>query len=214
MRCRFMRWCSRNTNFHLLFIVSISGYCKLHFLRSGLSKRTHNLFIVNDNTICNDNGEIYWSAASLLLRNQSDKETNFDLCVWKWTCSIVSALACSFLDRKIITIGGRALIFVFLLLTGLVYTRIYLVIRKLIRSQKRPTSESHGNQNIIKKKIACESRNARSCFLIVICFAVFLLPFAVTRAFFTIASVDFTVYRNWSITSVILNSSINGPFPN
>jgi hypothetical protein len=36
-----------------------------------------------------------------------------------------------------------------------------------------------------------------------------LLPFAVTWAFFTVATVDFTVYRNWSITSVILNSSIN-----
>jgi hypothetical protein len=97
---------------------------------------------------------------------------------------LVSALACSFLDRKIITIGGRALIFVCLLLTGLAYTRIYLVIRKLIRSQKRPTSESHGNQNNIKKKIAC-SRKPECKILLSFCylFCCFLATFRCDPSF-------------------------------
>ena len=122
---------------------------------------------------------------------------------------LFSAIAYSFRDRRVITIVGRELIVVFFIFTGFVYTRIYLVIRKLIRSQKRPARESDGNENITKKQILRDSRHARSCFLIVICFALFLLPFVLSRVFFTGVSVDFTVYRNWSITSIILNSSIN-----
>ena len=57
----------------------------------------------------------------------------------------------------------RGFIFVFFVLNGLVYTRIYLVIRKLIRVEKRQVRV--GGENQVKRQIICESRRARSCFL-------------------------------------------------
>ena len=121
--------------------------------------------------------------------------------------AFIAVLAYSFRDPNFLAIYARLLISIFFILIGFVYTRIYLVIRKLIRSEKRPTCESSGSQ--VKRQIIRESRRARSCFLVVICFVVFLLPIVITRFVFTVGSVEYTVYFNWSLTMIILNSSIN-----
>ena len=122
---------------------------------------------------------------------------------------VFSLMACSFRDTRIFKIGATGTTIAFLLLSGFVYTKIYLVIRKLIRSEKRPACESDGNQNNMKRQTIRESRHARSCFLIVICFILFLVPLPLTPILFTTRSFDFIVCFNWSITSMILNSSIN-----
>ena len=118
-----------------------------------------------------------------------------------------SLLLYSLRDAKPLLIYVSGFIFVFFILTGLVYTRIYLVIRKLIRVEKRQVRVGGGNQ--VKRQIICESRRARSCFLVVVCFFLFLLPFAMTSVLFTPGTFDFRVYFNWAFTSIILNSSVN-----
>jgi hypothetical protein len=122
---------------------------------------------------------------------------------------IVSVLASTFHDRRVTSIFVRGWILAFFSLTGFVYTRIYLVIRKLIRSEKKRTRASDANRNAIKKQIIRESRRAKSCFLVVICFALFLLPITLSSVIFTKDSADYSVFHNWAITSMILNSSIN-----
>lgn len=121
--------------------------------------------------------------------------------------AFISVLAYSFRDPNFLAIYARSLISVFFILIGFVYTRIYLVIRKLIRSERRPACESSGTQ--VKRQIIRESRRARSCFIVVICFVVFLLPIVIIRFAFTVGRVDYTMYFNWSLTMIILNSSIN-----
>ena len=122
--------------------------------------------------------------------------------------ALMSVLAFSFYDRRISRQVVIMLMLAFLLLTGFVYTRIYLVIRKLTRSERRPACESDRNQNI-KAQIIRDSRHARSCFLIVICFFLFLLPVSLTPALFTVDSIGYNVYINVTTTWVVLNSSIN-----
>ena len=116
--------------------------------------------------------------------------------------------AYSFHDRKIFRFILTGSIIVFLFLSGFVYLRIYLVIRKLIRSVRRPACETNGKKNSEKQAIR-ESRRARSCFIVVICFVLCLVPSLLTPLLYSEESFDYIVYINWSLTAVILNSSIN-----
>ena len=120
---------------------------------------------------------------------------------------LFSLLAYSPRDAKPLFIYLSGSIFVLVVFTGLVYTKIYRVIRKLIRHEKRQICVDGGHQ--VKRQIIRESRRARSCFLVVICFFLFLLPFALAPHFFTPDSFGFRVYFNWAFTSIFLNSSIN-----
>ncbi len=131
------------------------------------------------------------------------------ICVCGGSLASISAVAFSFYDPKIFRIMATVSAVVFLLFTGFVYTKIYLVIRKLTRTKGAPVCESEGHQNASNKQIIRESRYASHCFLIVVCFFLFLLPFTLTTVFFTVNSIDYIVYLQWSVTSVILNSSIN-----
>ena len=122
---------------------------------------------------------------------------------------VFSVIAYSFRDARPFRIAATGTTVAFLLLSVFVYTRIYLVIRKLIRSEKRPGCESVGNQNIMKRQTIRECRRARSCFLVVICFILFLVPLPLTIFLFTTQSFDYVVCFDWSITSMILNSTFN-----
>ena len=119
---------------------------------------------------------------------------------------LLLVLAYSLRNALPMVIYIRGSIFACFVFIGFVYTRIFLVIRKLIRSEGRTTCKGAGKQ--IKKRIR-ESRHVRSCFLVAICFFLFLLPLALASVFFPAHSFDFRVYFNWAFTSIILNSSIN-----
>ena len=121
--------------------------------------------------------------------------------------AFISVVAYAFRDPNVLAIYARVVLSLFFVLIGFIYTRIYLVIRQLIRSEKRPACESSESQ--IKRQILRESRRARSCFLVVICFVVFLLPIVFIYFTFTMGGVDHTVYFNWSVTLIISNSSVN-----
>ena len=121
-------------------------------------------------------------------------------------------VAYSFRDRRIFRFILTVSMIVFLLFSAFAYLRIYLVIQKLIRSVRRPWCEADGNTNSTKQAFR-ESRRARSCFLVVICFVLCLvpslLPSLLAPSLFSVESLDHIVYLNWSLTAVILNSSIN-----
>jgi hypothetical protein len=115
-------------------------------------------------------------------------------------------------DRSIHRIFWGVMILTFFCFTAFVYTRIYLVIRKLVRSPKKPVSceSTDANQNVTKRQIFRESRHARACFAVVVCFGIFLLPLVLVMVFFNISSTMFYLeYVHWSITSMIFNSTIN-----
>ena len=74
---------------------------------------------------------------------------------------VLTIMVCSFYERKIMTYCVRLLIPLFLAGTSFAYTRIYLVIWKLIRSETSPAGANEENQ---RKKILRAKRHATSCF--------------------------------------------------
>ena len=124
--------------------------------------------------------------------------------------AVFGVVAYSMFYRQITRIAFTAMIFVFFAFTGFVYTRIYLVVRKLKSSEKerRPAGEG-GNQNSLSKKVIREIRHARSCFLIVVCFALILIPLTLSPVFLTVGSAEYAVIFDWLHTLVISNSTIN-----
>ena len=121
-------------------------------------------------------------------------------------CLVVAySLQYSTIIRIVLTV----MILVFVIFAAFVYTRIYLVIRKLTRSEMRPACETDKGQNTTKRQSIREAKHAKSCFLVVITFVLLLIPSTLAPAFYTQGTIDFIAYANWSLTSLILNSSIN-----
>ena len=120
---------------------------------------------------------------------------------------LLFVIAYSYRNRTLMRVYARASVAALFFFTGFVYVRIYRVIRKLIRSEKRVVGDDDGVQ--VNKQIKREVRRARSCFLVILCFFIFLLPYSLTPVLFNPSSVEFRVYFNWTYTLAILNSSVN-----
>ena len=104
----------------------------------------------------------------------------------------------------------RGSIAAFFLFTLFAYTRIYLVIRKLIRSEKRPAGDGDGDGNEVRRQIKREIRRARSCFLVIFCFFILLTPFALYPSLRMLSSSTYSgLFFNGGFTLIILNSSVN-----
>ena len=102
--------------------------------------------------------------------------------------------------------AGTLVLFFFF--TAFAYTKIYLVVRRLTRSRNRPENEEArdvGRWKAFQRQV----KHARSCFLVVLCFFTFLLPISVPPTMFNLTRVNNMVHQSWSVTFLILNSSIN-----
>jgi uncharacterized membrane protein YcgQ (UPF0703/DUF1980 family) len=91
------------------------------------------------------------------------------------------------------------------------YTRIYLVVKKLARSRNK-THDAFSEKNLTRMKLVLrEIKQAKSCFVVVICFCILsFLPTASVIAF--LASFPKDVQQAivlWIITFALLNSSVN-----
>ena len=122
---------------------------------------------------------------------------------------LLSIIAYSFHDRSPTLIVMMVYIILSFSLTAFAYTKIYLVIRMLTRIKRKPACETDGNQNVARRRIFQEIRHAKSCFLVLLCFIFFLLPFMLWPVVLHNSSIDFNIYYTWSLTIFISNSSIN-----
>ena len=65
------------------------------------------------------------------------------------------------------------------------YTRIYLIVRRLARSANRPHDPASGGNGTRRKAFQQEIKQAKSCFIVVICFfTLTFLPALAAQAFF------------------------------
>ena len=95
--------------------------------------------------------------------------------------------------------------------TAYVYTRIYLVVKKLARLQKKP-NDGNAEKNLTKMKLFLqEIRQARSCFIVVVCYFVLcFLPPTIAIPFSTTSNKhEVMAIRIWIFTFTILNSVAN-----
>ena len=92
-----------------------------------------------------------------------------------------------------------------------VYTRIYLVIRKIARSQCKP-QDGTSEENLTRMKLfRQEIRQAKACFIVVICFFVLnFLPSTIAISFYPVLDrFKELVATVWTLTLGIFNSSAN-----
>ena len=118
--------------------------------------------------------------------------------------SIVSVLI-----PDIVPIFVATILITFFIFTAFVYTRIYLVMKRLVGSEVRPSDAVDESRN--KKKVFLrETKHARSCFAVVMCFI-----FCFTPLLFALVIFDnhgrppYEAYLGWSLVLVTSNSSLN-----
>jgi hypothetical protein len=121
----------------------------------------------------------------------------------------ISMFFLSSLDRRIFRNFCTGIIPVFVFITVYIYTKIYRLIRKLVRSEKRPGSVCAENQNLARKQVFRDCKHAKSCFLVVICFGISLLPLTLGSVLFKVESLEYQEYLLWCHTLLIFNSSAN-----
>jgi hypothetical protein len=100
-------------------------------------------------------------------------------------------------------------IFVF---TAFSYRKIYLVVKKLRHSTRKPHDAAATVENMTKLKLFLrEFKQAKSCFMVVICFAVFcFVPTAIALAIYTsVDKFEWLAIIAWGYTLVQVNSSVN-----
>ena len=125
-------------------------------------------------------------------------------------CGTVAVLvmALSFLIRTLLKILFAGALVLFFIFTAFAYTRIYLVVRRL--SRPRNMLENEQIQDIGRwKAFQRQVKHAKSCFLVVVCFFIFLLPISIPPTIFNFSPINKMVEQSWSMTFLILNSSIN-----
>ena len=122
-----------------------------------------------------------------------------------------SVVTLSVVIFPLVKIYAMVKVAVIFFLTAYVYTRIYLVVKRLARSQRKPNGES-ADKNLTKMKLFLqEIRQARSCFMVVICFfALNFLPPTIAFTFFEYKKELMQLaIRNWLLSINISNSSVN-----
>jgi large-conductance mechanosensitive channel len=91
------------------------------------------------------------------------------------------------------------------------YMRIYLVVRKLSRSQLKP-QDSSPNESLTKLKLfLSEIKQAKACFIVVVCFfALSVLPIAIgIPVSHNLNKFEDLAMRGWALTLNLSNSSAN-----
>ena len=110
--------------------------------------------------------------------------------------------------KNVITVFSIFLIVIFLILNTFVYTRIYIVVLKIARSDKVQTSNLREENSTKRQQFLGEIKQAKSCFLVLACFVVCFLPLPFGE-FIKVDTVENFVHQSWSMTLIMLNSSVN-----
>ena len=113
--------------------------------------------------------------------------------------------------QKVIEIYSTMFLILIFFFIAYAYTRIYAVVRRLDRSQRK-LNVAEGEQNITKTKLILQQiKLAKSCFIVVICFCVlcFLPTVIAIPALNSLDQSEFRAILTWVITLGMLNSSAN-----
>ena len=101
----------------------------------------------------------------------------------------------------------------FFLFIAFAYTRIFLVVKNLTRSEKTPAADANAEKDFTRKKLYLqEIKQAKSCFIVVLCYVVlYYVPLVVVNS--TSAKdkpqIEFQPVAGCAITLGIFNASVN-----
>ena len=117
-------------------------------------------------------------------------------------------VACILSEYLFIKYAAMGFFAIFLIFTSFAYIRMYLVMRRLSRSEVRP-NEVGGEENKKRRRALREVKHAVSSFIVVISFCVLLVPFTLFPVFIRMGTMNFNAYLMWSGTLIFLNSTVN-----
>ena len=123
----------------------------------------------------------------------------------------ILVLAFSLYSRRFLEIYVEVKVTFALMSVVFTYTRIYLVVRKIARSQCKPQDPS-SEENLTRMKLFLrEIKQAKACFIVVIYFFVLsFLPATIAIPFFPMLDMfEELAVRVWVVTLGLLNSSAN-----
>ena len=100
------------------------------------------------------------------------------------------------------------LLAVFLIFTIFARIRIYLVLRRLARSEARP-HEDGGEENEKRRRVLREMKHAMSCFIVVISSLILLAPYTLMPIFTQMGKMNFNAYLAWSGSLILLMCTVN-----
>jgi pheromone shutdown protein TraB len=114
--------------------------------------------------------------------------------------------------RVLRSIFITATVTLFFIFAAFVYTRIYLVVIKMVDSQNNTQSVAAPEENITRKKrFLQEIKQAKSCFLVVMCY--FILCFLPVTLALTVVirgnQFQVQTFYAWTTTLSMLNCSAN-----
>ena len=120
--------------------------------------------------------------------------------------SLVSIILSTYVP-KVLIYSVCTLFPAFFIMTAYAYTRIYLVVKRLDRSCRKPGDT--GQKHNTKRRLLQEIKHAKSCFVVVVCFAVCLMPTALGPFLVNhlAKNVEYAAYGTWTITLHFLNSN-------
>ena len=102
--------------------------------------------------------------------------------------------------------AARAFLAVFFIFSSFAYIQIYLVMRRLSRSEIRP-QEYEGKDT--KTRRLRELKHAMSCFIVVISFVTLLVPYTLSPFFSRFEKMNLNVYVWWCVALVNLHPTVN-----
>ena len=143
------------------------------------------------------------------------KLLKFVIFIWIF-CTIRSCL--SFFEKQIAMYVYTIYLLHFPVLTVYVYARIFFAIRMRRRHLTSPSKStpSSNDKNWVgnfsklesKRRFLQEMKLLKSCFLVVICFSVCIVPICVLPSL-NVSGFYLSVYRTWGETLTMINSSLN-----
>ena len=124
---------------------------------------------------------------------------------------VISWIFLSFFIHGTIRTGAAVITTFIFFFNAFAYTRIYLVVKKLARSQNQ-LHDAFAEENLTRMKLFLrEMKQAKSCFIVVICFFFLVfLPTAISPAVSAnFNKFDKLEYTNWTVTFSLSNASVN-----
>jgi hypothetical protein len=127
------------------------------------------------------------------------------------TAVVFSVIIVSFAIHELMVYYATLYVMLVFFFTAFAYTRIYLIVQKLARSQNK-LQDAAGEENLTRKKLFLrEIKLAKSCFIVVVCFFILsFLPIAFVFPFDAyLDQFEYIAFLIWVVTLGLLNSSVN-----
>jgi hypothetical protein len=118
-------------------------------------------------------------------------------------------VASTFSENDVTRIAATGILSIFSIFNLFAYVRIYFKIRSMTRESRARVSPNDVAWQENRKRHVGKTKQALSCFIIVMSFTVLLLPYVLSPIFVQFENMVWNAYFWWSISLVILNSSSN-----